>query len=100
MDLRRLIQGVDGEAARRFVEATQHILDAMLLEAARAHPEPEPGVRDYREASLMHGSPEGGWLSHEELRATTQQIAEAIAAEKWTDGLLFAIRLLTRVSGG
>ena len=99
MGIEQLLQGIDAEAARQFVQATQNVLDAMLLESAKAGTQAEPEVRDYRNASLARGGPKGGWLSHEELRATTQKMAEAIAAEKWVDGMLVAIRLLTRVGG-
>ncbi len=55
--------------------------------------------RDYEQAALPRSAPAYSWLSHEELRSTTQKMAEAIATEKWADGVTFAIGLLTRIAG-
>ena len=99
MDLRKLLQNVDAETARAFVTAARRVIDALLLEAARAKETRTPEVRDYEDATLPRTAPAGGWLSHEELRQTTQKMAEAVAAEKWADGVAFAIQLLTRFAG-
>jgi hypothetical protein len=99
MDLRKLLQNIDAETARAFVSAARYVLDALLLEAARAEETHTPGARDYENAKLSRATPAGGWLSHEELRKTTQEMNEAIAAEKWADGVVFAIRLLTSFGG-
>jgi hypothetical protein len=99
MDLRKLLQNVDGETARAFVSAASHVIDALLFEAARVQELETPGARDYESATLSRAAPAGGWLSHEELRQTTQKMSEAIAAEKWADGVAFAIGLLTRFAG-
>jgi hypothetical protein len=99
MDLRRLLQQIDAETARAFVGAARHVLDALLLEAARAEEMQTPGPRDYENAELSRATPAGGWLSHAELRKTTQEMTEAIAAEKWVDGVAFAIQLLSRFAG-
>ena len=96
MDLRKLLRHIDADTARAFVSATGHVLDALLLEAARAEQTQTPPPRDYESATPSRATPPGGWLSHEELRHTTQKMAEALAAEKWADGVAFAIQLLTR----
>ncbi|MFQ5805330.1 MAG: hypothetical protein ACE5I3_02640 [Phycisphaerae bacterium] len=99
MDLRKLLRNIDAETARAFVSATRHVMDALLFEVARVGETRTPGTRDYENATLPRATPAGGWLSHEELRRTTQKMAEAMAAEKWADGVVFAIRLLTRIAG-
>jgi hypothetical protein len=99
MDLRMLLRSIDAETARAFVSATSHVIDALLFEAARVGEAKSPGTRDYENAGLSRATPAGGWLSHEELRHTTQKMAEALAAEKWADGVAFAIGLLTRFAG-
>lgn len=43
--------------------------------------------------------PARGWLSREEVDRVNQQMVEAIAAENWIDGAIFAVRLL-RAFGG
>ena len=90
---------IDGETARAFVTAARHVIDALLFEAARVEETRTPEVRDYENVGLSRATPAGGWLSHEELRQTTQKMAEAVAAEKWADGVAFAIQLLARLAG-
>ena len=97
MQLETLISRIDAETARAFVTAARHIIDALLIEAQRIRKTQTPAVRDYSSAELSREAPAGGWLSHDELRGSAQQMAEAIAAEKWLDGALFAIRALAAV---
>jgi len=99
MDLRSLLQQIDAETARAFIGAARHVLDALLLETARAAEESTPAERDYESAALPRGTPPGGWLSHAELRRTTRAIAEAVAAEKWVEGMACTIQLLSRFAG-
>ena len=96
MELTKLVRAIDAETARAFVTAARHVIDAMLLEGARLEEARTPPRRDYESATLSREAPPGGWLSHAELRQTTQKISEAIAAEKWSDGVMFTIRLLAR----
>lgn len=99
MDLQKLLRNIDAETARAFVSAARQVLDALLLEAARTEQMQTLPTRDYDGATLSRVTPAGGWLSHEEPRQTTQKMAEALAAEKWADGVACAIRLLTRFAG-
>jgi hypothetical protein len=99
VNLKSLLEHIDAETARAFVSATRHVIDALLLEAARVEETRTPGTRDYDSASLSRTAPAGGWLSHAELRKTTQAMSEAIAAEKWADGVTFAIQLLAQLVG-
>jgi hypothetical protein len=93
MDLKTLLQNVDAQTARAFVTAARHLIDALLIEAERIRQTQTPAARDYDAAKLSRESAPGGWISHEELRGATQKMAEAVAAEKWADGLVFAVRL-------
>lgn len=99
MDLRKLLQQIDAETALAFVGAARHVLDALMLEMARIEEAQTPEPRDYEQAELSRATPAGGWLSHAELRKTTQELTEAIAAEKWADGVVCAIQLLSRFAG-
>lgn len=94
MDLRQALQQVDASTAQAFVSAARHVIDALLIEARRVQAQQPPAARDYRGAALPRESPAGGWLAHEELALTAQRMAEAIAAERWVDGALFAVRML------
>ena len=100
MDLRGLLENINAETARAFVSAAGHVIDALLLEQARVDETVTPPMRDYDSATLSRSAPPAGWLSHEELRQTTQKMTEAIAAEKWEDGVTLAIGLLTRLAAG
>ncbi len=94
MTLDELARSIDATTARAFVAATRHVIDALLIEAARVRQTQTPALRDYESAALPSDTPPDGWIGHEELRRTTQQMSEALAAEKWGEGVLFAIRAL------
>ena len=99
MNIEAIIKHIDAETARAFVTAARHVIDALLIEVERVQQTHTPEGRNYNSAELSRGSPAGGWLSPEELSNTTQRLAEAIAAEKWTDGVLFTLKLLRGVGG-
>lgn len=99
MDLRTLLTRIDAETARAFVTATRHVIDAMLIEGERVQQAQTPGARDYNTADLLRTTPAGGWLTHSALRDAARQLAEAVAAEKWADGVLFALQALRAVGG-
>lgn len=95
MDLARIAARVDERAARAFVNATWNVVQAMLVRAEEAQPAGTPQPRDYeREAAFSRETPAGGWIAPQELRAMTQRMAEAIAAEKWVEGVVFAIQAI------
>jgi len=99
MDLQNVLKSIDTGTARAFVSAARHVIDALLIEGARIRETQAPPLRDYNAAGLSREAAPGGWLSHEELRDTAQRLAEAIAAEKWTEGLVFALKVLSCVGG-
>lgn len=87
--------------ARAFVEAARHVIDAMLIEGERIRQTQSPPPRDYvADAPLSRAAPPGGWIAHDELRAATQRMSEALAAEKWTEGVIAAVRIFTLIGGG
>lgn len=97
MDLKKLADAINAETARAFVHAARNVIDAMLIEAARVEQTQTPEKRDYDSAELSRSAPAGGWMSHTELRQATQNMAEAIAAEKWTEGVAFAVQVLAQL---
>ena len=99
MDLATLAGRIDATTARSFVEAARHVIDAMMIEAERVQQAQAPAKQDYAAGRLSRTAPPGGWLSDSELRDTARQLAEAMAAEKWTDGFLAAVRLLAKLGG-
>ena len=99
MDLLTLARNIDAETARSFVTAARHVIDALLIEAERVKRTQTPTPRDYNVAELPRATPPGGWLEHSELRATAQWLSEAMAAEKWTDGLVFALQTVCALGG-
>ncbi len=94
MDWQTVVQRIDPAAAQAFVRAARTVIDALLIESERVRQMQTPVARDYQTAELSREAPAGGWLGHEELRAAAQRMAEAIAAEKWLDGLAFALQAL------
>jgi len=93
-ELRRVAQALDAGTAQSFVRAARHVLDALAVEGARARDVQTPAPRDYRSAGISRAAPAGGWIGNEELRDAARRIGEAIAAEKWVDGVVFALRAL------
>lgn len=99
MDLRSVLTNIDAQTAQAFVAAARHVIDALLIEGERVRQTQTPEARDYNQAGLPRDAAAGGWLSHEELRDTARRMAEAVAAEKWTDGFVAALQLLAAVGG-
>ena len=97
MNLTEVLKRIDQSTARAFVEAARHVIDALLIEAARIEQTRTPDEVDYRNAELSRRTPPGGWLADGELRRTAQRMAEALAAEKYTDGMTFAIQFFTQL---
>jgi hypothetical protein len=95
MDLMTLVKSLDAPTARAFVTAARHVIDALMIEGERIQQTQAPAPRDYNAGALDRTAPAGGWLSHAELRDTTQRLSEAIAAEKWIDGVFWAVRALS-----
>jgi hypothetical protein len=99
MDWQTLLKSIDADTARAFVTAARRMIDALLVEAERVHATQTPADRDYNAGELSRATPPGGWLPHEELREAARRMGEAIAAEKWTEGLLTALKLLFVLGG-
>lgn len=99
MDLMSLVQRIDARTARAFVVAARHVIDALLIEAEQSERSNTPTATDYEHAELPRSAPAGGWLSPGELRRTTQELAEAVAAERWVDGVLTTVRVLRMLGG-
>ncbi len=99
MDLVTFAEQLDQNTARTFVRAARQVIDALLIEAQHVQQTQTPAARDYNDATLSREAPAGGWLSDSALRDTVQQLAEAISAEKWTDGFVCAVRLLGELGG-
>ncbi len=94
MDMTTLAERMTPQAARAFVSAARHVIDAMVIESERVRQAQGPGRTDYNAAGLSHDTPGGGWISVEELRDSSRRLAESIAAERWTDGFLVAVKLI------
>jgi len=99
MDIIELVKRVDAGTARAFVTAARHVIDALLIEAQRVRQAQPPEPRDYSQAELLRAAPAGGWLSHDELQETARRLGEAIALERWVDGLALSLRLLGGLGG-
>jgi len=99
MNLTALLSSVRPETARAFVTAAWSILQALRVELEQSAERRTPPVRNYNERELSRTAPAGGWLTDEELCQTVDALAEAIAAEKWTDGLITTLKVLSALGG-
>lgn len=99
MNWKSLLERIDPATALAFVAAARNVIDALLIENERSAQAQSPEPRDYRTAGLDRSAPAAGWISDQELRRATQQMSEALAAERWTEGALFAIRALVLIGG-
>ena len=99
MELKQLIGAIDARTAQSFVSATRRLLEVLLVEGQRVSAAQVPGKRDYNTTEIDRGGPASGWLSRDELRAASTEMAEAIAAEKWTEGVMVALRAVKFVGG-
>lgn len=100
MDFGTIVRQLDPATARAFVQATRNVIDALMIEGARVREAQGPQPRDYGRAEFSRSVPPGGWIASEELRGVVQRMNEAIAFEKWTEGVLFAIRAMSMLGGG
>lgn len=97
MTLEQTLRQINPDTARAFVSAARNIIDALLIEARRIQQVQTPAPRDYTAGGLPRTAPAGGWIADDELRAATQQMSEALALEKWTEGVLAALRALNLI---
>lgn len=100
MDFRTIVNQLDAATARAFVQATRNVIDALMIEGARVRAAQGPQERDYENAEFSREAPAGGWMASDELRSTAQRMSEAIAMEKWTEGFMFAVRVVSMLGGG
>lgn len=93
MELANAVRQIDAGTARAFVSAARHFIDALLIEGQRVQSTATPVGHDYETGQrLSRETPAGVWISNEELRGAMQRMAESLAAEKWVEGALFAVR--------
>jgi len=97
MTLEQTLRQVNPDTARAFVTAARNIIDALLIEAHRIQQVQTPAPRDYAAGGLPRTAPPGGWIADDELRTATQRMSEALAMEKWTEGVLAALRALNLI---
>jgi hypothetical protein len=99
MDLQSIVRKIDTPTAQAFVSAARHVIDALLIEAHRVQAAQTPPPRDYNAAELPRAAAPGGWLTDDELHETARRLAEAIAAEKWVEGFVLALKMLAALGG-
>lgn len=94
MNLKTMLDSIDESTARSMVEAVGRVFDALVIESERVQQTQTPPKRDYNSAELSRAVPGSGWISDSSLRRAAQDIAEAVAQEQWTQGLISAVRWL------
>lgn len=83
------------EEAKHFVTAAFNVIKAALIVREQEREARTPGTVDYGSAELDRSTPADGWITDETLLSYQQRMTEAIAAEKWMDGFIFAIQLIS-----
>lgn len=94
MNLEAIAKRIDADSARAFVHAARNLVNAVMVEVARQKDVSGPTPRDYRSAGLSSEPAPGGWISRGELDRACQQMSEAMAAEKWVEGVMAAVRAI------
>lgn len=94
-----LLKDVNLVIVKRFLFAVESLVNALLLAEELPREARMPQEHDYTKATLPREAPPLGWLSHDQLRESARQMGEAISAEKWTDGFVAAIRLISLFTG-
>lgn len=88
-----------GESLKEFVLAFKAMLDRGLIPTVPVKPEVEPPLHEYGGKGLTKNAPASGWISESELAGRVQLMTEAIAAEKWEEGFLFAVQIIMLFGG-
>jgi hypothetical protein len=99
MDIASLAKQIEPETARAFVSAARHVIDAAMLEAERVNRAMTPPARDYASSTLDRSTPAGGWITPEELREAARQVGEAMADERWNEGIGAVLKSLALIWG-
>ena len=91
--------GLTLEQARQFVLTIERWIEMGVIPPGSKGAAPEVGAVDYGTAQVGSVGPAGGWLSDGEVKAVAQRMTEAISAEKWFDGFVFAMQLVIMAGG-
>jgi len=90
------------EQLKLFIQIVREIVDRVAqTPAALPTVDPAAGTIDYATAPAIDTSagPPGGWLTKDDVRVASAKMIEAVAAEKWTDGFVFAVKLFVAAGG-
>jgi hypothetical protein len=91
--LAALFSSMTPEKIKGFVEGVLEILKIVGDQAAIATADATPGARDYRTAEFDRSAPAGGWMLPAEVKERSRLMAEAIAAEKWEEAAILALKV-------
>lgn len=96
MTLQESLKQIDLQVVKDFVLAVHKMISSLMVQPhASGGAAAPPGDTDYGSADLSGATPDGGWISNDELKATQQKMTEAIKTESWIDGALFAVKLMS-----
>jgi hypothetical protein len=101
MNLERIAEiarSLDQATIQSFVHAARLTVEAIIGEADKAAAAQTPGTTDYRTATHDRSAPAGGWIVPDEVRHTSRAMVEAIAAEKWVDGFVTAVKAIAMIA--
>ena len=92
--LNAILPKLTPQVMQNFVHAARTFIDSVAVEAAAVAAKETPGATDYRTANHDRSPPTGGWIDFDEVRQKSKQMTEAIAAEKFADGVITTLQAL------
>jgi hypothetical protein len=96
--IKAIAESLDAGTVQSFVHAARLAVEAIINEADQVAKAATPAATDYATADHDRSSPAGGWILPDELRNANTAMVEAIAAEKWVDGFVTAVKAMALVA--
>ena len=90
---------LDPATIKSFLVAAKNVADQLVVQVKQAKSTSTPGPTNYLDPNggLDRSAPEGGWLTPETLQNYSQRMTEALTAEKWEEGFVACLALLSAV---
>lgn len=92
--IKTIADKLDLATIQSFTRAALDVIQVVLNEAEKRAATATPDKVDYAHADHDWSAPAGGWLTPDEIRTAITEITEAIAAEKWFDGFVAAVKMM------
>lgn len=99
MNLVQIASKLSPETIKQVVAAVFAAVDAAQVESSKRI-ESGPGhAKDYDAIEPNREGPPGGWIDDAEIRNTCKAMSEAISLEKYVEGFIMAVRIMSMIKG-